>query len=153
MVIVGCSGGAEDTFVREPTGDGGTIIQHTDTNSQELRMVYPSTIESGAPPTFIIFTGEFKEEILRIGHDGEIYYKGRLLGTDPEIFEVLQKVINGWPKNCPSKPTVNSGFYHVDGEPHHVWHFAVDGVDVGCFKQVKLEDNVYWQEGQDCTLY
>lgn len=101
-------------------------------------------------PINVVFTGENNREILRVESDGKVFYMDRLLGTDSEIFEGLRKATSNEFGICLSPTPINSGFYHIEGESHDLWHFAVAGQDAECFKEVHIGAEIYWQRSDLC---
>ena len=52
--------------------------------------------------TTFIFNPSESQELLRIEASGRVFFQGRELGTDPEIYEGLRRALSGY--KCPAGP-------------------------------------------------
>ena len=59
------------------------------------------------PPDFVIMFNDNSKELLKFCHNGEIYYKGRLITTDEEIVKALRALLECRCYNCIEKEKSN----------------------------------------------
>lgn len=67
------------------------------TNPKELRFSNTDDDVGNASSRAIAFFGNHSKEVLRVEADGKVFYMGRELGTDPQIYEGLRHALSGWP--------------------------------------------------------